>query len=431
MERRLIVTADDYGLSSGNVTTILEAVDHGAVTNLSILANGDAVERGIEEYAKRADHLGLSVHINLTEGKRVSEDSAARILTDEKGMFRYSVGRLWFAYLFSGSKKREKFRAGVRIEIGAQIARIRSLLKPYDLDVSGADGHQHVHMVPFVFDALSEQRLPYVRITHEPWYVVPHHFLALFGVHAIARFPLVFLSFRNRRAAKKRGILSNEFFLGFVFSGKMTYEATKEGLYAVTLHKKAKAIDEMCFHPGSAIAGELDHWTNANTAWHYSKWRGKERTLLASDAFKMLCSDFASGNLIEKHWYRGLPKLGRFVIAGGTAAVTQLILLFIFTEYTRIWYLASNALAFCFSFLVSFTLQKLWTFEDSSHGNWRGQASHYLVLQLASLGINSLLLSLLVERLGIGYLAAEFFVLILVAFGTFFISKKLIFRRLP
>lgn len=428
MERRLLVTADDYGLSSGNVDSILAAVDHGSVTNLSILANGDAVERGIEEYVKRANKLGLSVHINLTEGKRVSEDPSARILTDEGGMFRYSAGRLWLAYLFSGSRKRRELRAGVHAEVGAQIQKIRSLLLPHGLDVSGADGHQHVHMVPFVFDELSLQKPAYIRITHEPLYVVPHALLALLGIHGLARFALAFLSFRNRRIAAKNGIPVNAFFLGFVFSGRMTHTSVEEGLYAITLRNRTSEVNEVCFHPGSAVPGELDAWSNADTAWHYSPSRDSERALLKSDAFKALCADFLARRLTERRWYRGLPKLARFVVAGGTAATTQLVLLYAFTEYLGIWYLVSNVLAFCFSFLVSFTLQKLWTFGDVSRKNMHGQAGSYLTLQLFSLATNSLLLSLLVERAGWAYLPAEFFVLIIIAFGTFFVSQRFIFK---
>lgn len=429
MERQLLVTADDYGLSLGNVNTILEAVDYGSVTSLSILANGDAVEKGIEEYVQRSGHIKLSVHINLTEGRCVSEDPAIRILTNEDGMFRYSVGRLWVAYLFSRSRKREEFRVGVRAEVGAQIRKIRSLLLPHGLDISGADGHQHVHMIPFVFDVLVEEQLPYVRITHEPWYVIPHDIRALLGVHAIGRLALAFLSFRNRRIAKICGIEASRFFLGFVSSGKMTFESVKEGFHAVSLQSASTEITEVCFHPGSAQLEELDHWKNAETSWHHSSWRTHERALLRSDPFKTLCADFRADRLTEKRWYRAVPQMTRFLIAGSIATGTNLGLLYLFTQFFGIWYLISATIAYVISFFLSFVLQKFWTFAHTSLVHTRREMAWYALNNILGLLFDLIGVYLLVEYAHMWYMAAQFIILSMIALWNFFIGRDFIFKN--
>ena len=44
----------------------------------------------------------------------------------------------------------------------------------------------------------------------------------------------------------------------------------------------------------------------------------------------------------------------KFIIAGGTAAFTDLVLLYIFTDILGWWYLVSAAIAFVIAFFVSF-----------------------------------------------------------------------------
>lgn len=428
MSSRLIISIDDYGLSRHNVDTILDAVDKGNVTSVSILANGDAVDYAVHEYAKRASHLDIALHLNLTEGMAISKEVAVRALTNEEGMFRYSVGKLFLTYFFSSSHKRLAFRSAVRVEVGAQIQRVRSLLVSYGHDIAGIDGHQHVHMIPFIFDALVAEKPSYIRITSEPWYFVPKEINALWNIHAWARPFLGFLSVRNRHIAKENGIITPAFFLGFVFSGRMTLPSFEEGLHAISTRGVMAGVSEACFHPGSTLSTELGTWTNANRNWYCSPLRVREHELLKSDAFHDLCTNFRAGTLTQNHWYQHLSKIIRFGISGGIAAFTQLILLYVFVEYFHIWYVFSNILAFGFSFGVSFFLQKFWTFQNASERDVSRQVGLYLILQFSSLVINSFLLSVLVEWVGIAYLPAEFCILILVAFVTFFVSHRFIFN---
>ncbi len=429
MSRTLRVSIDDFGLSKGNSDTMLAALDGGAVTNVSVLANGDALAYGLAEFAKRGSSVGITLHFNLTEGKALAGPSEVALLVDREGFFRHSSRTLWLSYVFSGSSHRAALRSAVRAELAAQRETLERALAVHGLTLTGVDGHQHAHMVPFVFDLLALEKLPYVRLAAEPWYVVPGEFFALIGGHAIVRFVLFALSLRNRRVVRAQAVETNLSFIGFVFSGRMTLATATEGLYAASTRGRAADITEICFHPGTAGVGEVDSWTNADREWHYAPARERERALLTSGAFAELCTSFRAGTLTETRWNRGLPKLVRFVISGGTAAFTQLILLYVFSTYFGIWYLLANVLAFCFSFVVSFVLQKFWTFQDGSKDTLHGQLLSYLLVQLVSLAINSVLLGLLVEGAGLHYLLAEFLVLIFVAFTNFFVFKKLIFKR--
>jgi len=124
-----------------------------------------------------------------------------------------------------------------------------------------------------------------------------------------------------------------------------------------------------------------------------------------------------------------VAQIFKFLISGGVVAVTELALLYLFTDIVGIWYLFSLVLAFTISFFVSFTLQKFWTFEDKEKGTLRLQLSVYLFVALADLAINAILLYVLVEFFGIWYLWAQVPVYGVIALLNFLIYKFIIFKK--
>src|SRR3989344_1337393 len=150
MVQRIIISADDFGLSRGVTDSILETFDKGALTSVSLLANGESVEHALIEYRERQQRLRLAVHLNLTEGPALSPASRIPHLVDERGMFKYSPVTFLLVYLLSFPARRRRLREEVICELGAQWERVRS-----DIHVEAADGHQHVHMIPFIFDIVA------------------------------------------------------------------------------------------------------------------------------------------------------------------------------------------------------------------------------------------------------------------------------------
>ena len=79
--RRLIINADDFGLSPGVNRGIVEAHASGSVTSTSMLVNlpafGDAVH-----YAARSPGLGVGLHFNLTAGAPLSRAEDVPSLCD-------------------------------------------------------------------------------------------------------------------------------------------------------------------------------------------------------------------------------------------------------------------------------------------------------------------------------------------------------------
>jgi predicted glycoside hydrolase/deacetylase ChbG (UPF0249 family) len=134
--RRLIVNADDWGLSRGVSEGILAAHRHGIVSSTTVLVTAD-LDR--EQVARLRDSgLGVGLHVNLTLGAPLTR---GRSLVDGDGRFVRDARRA--AARVSA--------ADVRAEVEAQIARFESALKRRPTHL---DSHHHVGLHPPVRDVV-------------------------------------------------------------------------------------------------------------------------------------------------------------------------------------------------------------------------------------------------------------------------------------
>ena len=136
MTRRLIVNADDWGLTRGVSEGILAAHRHGIVSSTTVFATGDLDRELVARL--RDSGLGVGLHVNLTLGAPLTR---GRSLVDGDGRFvrdaRRAAARVTVA--------------DVRAEIEAQAERFQSALKrrPTHLDT-----HHHVGLHPPVRDVV-------------------------------------------------------------------------------------------------------------------------------------------------------------------------------------------------------------------------------------------------------------------------------------
>ena len=136
MTRRLIVNADDWGLTRGVSEGILAAHRHGIVSSTTVLATADLDRELVARL--RDSGLGVGLHVNITLGTPLTR---GRSLVDGDGRFvrdaRRAAARVTVA--------------DVRAEIEAQAERFQSALKrrPTHLDT-----HHHVGLHPPVRDVV-------------------------------------------------------------------------------------------------------------------------------------------------------------------------------------------------------------------------------------------------------------------------------------
>lgn len=124
----------------------------------------------------------------------------------------------------------------------------------------------------------------------------------------------------------------------------------------------------------------------------------------------------------------GRKSVIKFFIAGSLAGATDLIFLFIFHGLFYWGVVLSTSLAFILSFLVSFTLQKFWTFRNYSQEKFSSQLILYLLNAFIGLNLNGWLMHFLVSKHHIWYMLAQIIVSLAVGFYNFLVYKYIIFK---
>ena len=121
----------------------------------------------------------------------------------------------------------------------------------------------------------------------------------------------------------------------------------------------------------------------------------------------------------------------KFIFAGGSATLVNLLLLYLFHGLLAWGLILSTSLAFIFAFLVSFILQKFWTFRNYNKEKMPLQLALYLTNSFIGLSLNGLFMHLLVNKLGIWYLLAQVIVSLTIAVYNFLVYKFIIFKFKP
>ena len=119
----------------------------------------------------------------------------------------------------------------------------------------------------------------------------------------------------------------------------------------------------------------------------------------------------------------------KFFFAGSSAAAVDLLFLFLFYGLFHWNLVLSTSLAFLLSFIVSFTLQKFWTFRNYSQKKMPIQFVLYIVNAFVGLNLNGFLMHLLVNKFGVWYLLAQIVVNISIGVYNFFIYKFIVFKK--
>lgn len=147
MIKKLIVNADDFGISEGATIGILLAHQNGIVTSTTCMMNMPYAHFALNE-AKKYPNLGIGIHLVLTVGKPLIE--GAKSYTDENGYFirpnEYPDGN-------PHADEEELYQ-----EWKAQIDKFIEVTghKPTHID-----SHHHVHLLPWHLEVTKRLALEY------------------------------------------------------------------------------------------------------------------------------------------------------------------------------------------------------------------------------------------------------------------------------
>ena len=135
---RLIVNADDFGLTLGVNRAIIEANRAGMVTSTTLMANSSAFDEAVA-LAKSQPQLRVGCHIVLIDGEPIT--AGLKTLTNGTTKFRSSLKEFALAAIRKTLSPEE-----IRCEAEAQIRKIQSA----GITVSHVDTHKHTHVFPHV-----------------------------------------------------------------------------------------------------------------------------------------------------------------------------------------------------------------------------------------------------------------------------------------
>ncbi|HZQ44196.1 MAG TPA: ChbG/HpnK family deacetylase [Acidobacteriaceae bacterium] len=163
MPVRLIINADDFGLTGGVNRAIAELHDAGAVTSATLMASGAAFDDAVALALARPS-LGVGCHIVLVDGIPVSDPaSIPTLLGPDRRSFRMSLADFALGVL-RGAITHED----IERETLAQIKKLQRA----GLKLTHADTHKHTHLLSRVtrpiIRALEQSGVRCIRNPFEP-----------------------------------------------------------------------------------------------------------------------------------------------------------------------------------------------------------------------------------------------------------------------
>ena len=146
--RRLIVNADDFGLSASVNQAVVRAHREGILTSASLMVNESGAAEAVH-MARENPRLGVGLHLTLLLGRAALPPERIPGLVDARGEFSRHPARTGWNYFFG-----RRLRSQLRDEIHAQFEKFRATGLPLD----HVNGHLHLHLHPVVFDLLMADR---------------------------------------------------------------------------------------------------------------------------------------------------------------------------------------------------------------------------------------------------------------------------------
>ncbi|PIT88747.1 MAG: hypothetical protein COU29_00670 [Candidatus Magasanikbacteria bacterium CG10_big_fil_rev_8_21_14_0_10_36_32] len=115
----------------------------------------------------------------------------------------------------------------------------------------------------------------------------------------------------------------------------------------------------------------------------------------------------------------------RFLSAGGLGVLLYYLVLYGLTDLIGVCYIISAVIASIANLILSFILQKFWTFENKNRKNVRRQMIIYTTMWILFLAANLLLLYVMVEYAHFWYLAAQAIITVVLTVTSYFATKKI------
>jgi predicted glycoside hydrolase/deacetylase ChbG (UPF0249 family) len=243
MAPRLIINADDFGLTLGINRAIAELHEAKALTSTTLMATGPAFSDAVA-VAHAHPTLGVGCHIVLTDGTPVSQpDTIPTLLGPDRKTLRPSLIDFIQA-LLRGTIRQDD----IEREALAQIQKIQQA----GINITHLDTHKHTHLFPAVARPLLRVaehcgiraiRYPF----EQPWSLALGHgnHLRRLLVRVLGRLRT---QFDHHPQISSGRVLTTNGTIGITSTGQLYNATLHEILYA--LPQDSNLSFELCCHPG-------------------------------------------------------------------------------------------------------------------------------------------------------------------------------------
>lgn len=237
---RLIINADDFGLTSGVNRAIAEGARAGAITSATLMANSRAFAEAVA-IAGKLRQLKIGCHIVLIDGEPLSR--GLQSLTDGTAKFKRSLKDFAAAALRKQLSSEE-----IQREAEAQIGKIQAA----GLVVTHVDTHKHTHIFPHVLrpvlKAAKACGIHAIRNPFEPFRAWPMGSIAgapglwtrALEVALLQKFATEF-----RRMVRDEGMITTDGAIGVIATGSLNQK-----LLSATIQSLPEGTWELVCHPG-------------------------------------------------------------------------------------------------------------------------------------------------------------------------------------
>jgi predicted glycoside hydrolase/deacetylase ChbG (UPF0249 family) len=258
-EKKLVIVADDFGLTKGVNNGVIECHRAGIVTSASLIVNTPGSHQACTIAFE--SNFDVGIHVNLTLGRPMSPPETVASLVSSDHTF-HSLRE----FLRRALQNRLKW-SEIESEARVQIEHVLSTrLMPKHLD-----SHHHIHVLPIIFKIFSrlchDYEIPFLRIPTEALTVNPFHF------HASLKKILISLAVSRANHARTQRRVD-------CFYGLSSYNSSnpRTALKNILRHIRP-GTSELMVHPGynDPSLEKMDSW---------NRQREKEVEILTSNEIK-------------------------------------------------------------------------------------------------------------------------------------------------
>ena len=232
--KRLVVTADDFGLSAEVNEAVRRAYRDGILTCASLMMGAPRAAEAVA--IARTEGIPVGLHLTLVDGRPVLPPELVPDLVDSGGAFRPGLVRPALRLARSARARRQ-----ARAECEAQMDAFLGT----GLALDHINAHHHFHLHPTVLTIVLElarrRRDAAVRVPYEPR--VPPRRRALLGATMLP------WSLRARRRLRRAGVVTNDALFGLYDTGTLT-----EAAWLRIVPRIGPGVFEIYCHPATRPA---------------------------------------------------------------------------------------------------------------------------------------------------------------------------------